>query len=66
MRKESITKLMSLGVGAYICIYIFIYVFVYVYMCGVHMHMDILLLYFAIHASHNDPTWQAAGCSNFK
>jgi len=65
MRKESITKLMSLGVGIHMYIHIYLFIYVYVYM-RVHMHMDILLLYFAIHASHNDPTWQAAGCSNFK
>jgi len=53
---------MSLGVGisiyihthivhAYVCIYLYVCVFVCMHV------LYILLLYFAIHASHNDPTY---------
>lgn len=62
LRKEAITKLMSLGgVGSD---------------SDTHTHrqtahtlthactcMHSLLLYFAIHASHNDPTWQTTGAA---
>lgn len=44
---------MSLDGGtAYICMYVRTHAYI---------HIHALLLYFAIHTSHNDPTWQQAG-----